>query len=87
MKIYLVFSAIGKPRGRGKSSASFKHQPVAVARFTGLFGDGIQAKLLTLNELEEKSASSLFTIIISVSTVQQKEPILCGMLMDFAEYA
>ncbi|WP_404466864.1 Mu transposase C-terminal domain-containing protein [Planococcus rifietoensis] len=55
LKINLVFSAIGKPRGRGKIERFFLSiNQLLLQDLPGYLGNGIQAKLLTLNELEEK---------------------------------
>lgn len=55
LKINLVFSAIGKPRGRGKIERFFLSiNQLLLQDLPGYLGNGMQAKLLTLQELDEK---------------------------------
>lgn len=78
LKINLVFSAIGKPRGRGKIERFFLSiNQLLLQDLPGYLGNAIQAKLLTLNELEEKVREFIvYNYHQRIHSTTKKEPIL-----------
>nr|WP_245154019.1 Mu transposase C-terminal domain-containing protein [Jeotgalibacillus proteolyticus] len=78
LKINLVFSAIGKPRGRGKIERFFLSiNQLLLQDLPGYLGNGIQAKLLTLNKLEEKVGEFIvYNYHQRIHSTTKKEPIL-----------